>query len=264
MSDPLSIPSDSNQTSKMNNINNNEEGNNNTRNTNNNNNNNINSNNTSINISGNSPLRSLKRISSSRQNSVTTTSSSPRSSFSDSGRNNNDNIVASSSLISGYLFKQTRDGRWQRRWFETNGTFLTYYKSRKMERLLAALSLPQVGNIVKLPNDKDKEGKEGLFALELNTRVYHLRAKSDTEAEYWINTLSRLRDEGLSNETVQAVRITMHSPTSSPSSPSSTSSPIRNRLGLATQDSMRNTRADWEKRNKCERLRYYICCCCQH
>lgn len=30
--------------------------------------------------------------------------------------------------ISGYLQKKTRDGRWQKRWFETNGCFLTYYK----------------------------------------------------------------------------------------------------------------------------------------
>jgi len=210
----------------------------------------------------NSPSRTspLKRISSRQSSgSVTTTSSSPRTSYSDS-RSNSDNVVASASLISGYLFKQTRDGRWQRRWFETNGTFLTYYKSRKMERLLAALSLPQVGNIVKLPNDKDKEGKEGLFALELNTRVYYLRAKTDTEAEYWVNTLTRLRDEGLSNEAVQAIRIsTIHS---SSSSPSSTPSPVRNRqgLGLATQDSMRNSRSDWEKTIKYQFMRY-ICCC---
>lgn len=27
-----------------------------------------------------------------------------------------------------YLQKKTRDGRWQKRWFETNGCFLTYYK----------------------------------------------------------------------------------------------------------------------------------------
>ena len=31
-------------------------------------------------------------------------------------------------VLSGYLYKKTRDGRWQRRWFETNGTYLTYYK----------------------------------------------------------------------------------------------------------------------------------------
>lgn len=30
----------------------------------------------------------------------------------------------------GYLFKKTRDGKWQKRWFETNGCFLTYYKVR--------------------------------------------------------------------------------------------------------------------------------------
>lgn len=31
-------------------------------------------------------------------------------------------------VLSGYLYKKTRDGRWQRRWFETNGVYLTYYK----------------------------------------------------------------------------------------------------------------------------------------
>jgi len=84
--------------------------------------------------------------------------------------------------IQGYLHKRTKDMRWQKvrqrmgrrprrsamrlrrrwlrmscrtrasdalllpqRWFETNGCFLTYYKSRKMTKLLAALNLPQVG-----------------------------------------------------------------------------------------------------------------------
>lgn len=95
---------------------------------------------------------------------MTSTSSSPRTSM-DASRNNSNDMTTSvsASSISGYLYKQTRDGRWQRRWFETNGTFLTYYKSRKMERLLAALSLPQVGSITELSNDKDSEGKEGLL-----------------------------------------------------------------------------------------------------
>jgi len=30
-----------------------------------------------------------------------------------------------------YLQKKTRGGRWQKRWFETNGCFLTYYKVRR-------------------------------------------------------------------------------------------------------------------------------------
>ena len=30
------------------------------------------------------------------------------------------------SMLNGYLYKKTRDGRWQKRWFETNGVYLTY------------------------------------------------------------------------------------------------------------------------------------------
>jgi hypothetical protein len=46
--------------------------------------------------------------------------------------------------ISGYLEKKAKTGKWQKRWFETNAHFLTYYKTKKMEKLLAALNLPQV------------------------------------------------------------------------------------------------------------------------
>ena len=28
-------------------------------------------------------------------------------------------------VLNGYLNKKTRDGRWQKRWFETNGVYLT-------------------------------------------------------------------------------------------------------------------------------------------
>ncbi len=37
-------------------------------------------------------------------------------------------VSGGESALSGYLYKKTRDGRWQRRWFETNGFYLTYYK----------------------------------------------------------------------------------------------------------------------------------------
>ena len=68
-----------------------------------------------------------------------------------------------------------------------------------MEKLLAALSLPQVGDIKLIPASEDPEKKEGLFALELNTRVYTLRAKSDAEALLWVNTLTQIRQQGLAN-----------------------------------------------------------------
>jgi hypothetical protein len=101
--------------------------------------------------------------------------------------------------ISGYLFKKTRDGRWQKRWFETNGVYLTYYKSKKMEKLLAALALPQVGEVKIVPPEEDPEHLDGLFSIELNTRIYILRAKSNEEALQWVNTLIKLRTDGLSS-----------------------------------------------------------------
>lgn len=44
-------------------------------------------------------------------------------------------------VLSGYLYKKTRDGRWQRRWFETNGVYLTYYKVRYHSLFSLSLSL---------------------------------------------------------------------------------------------------------------------------
>ena len=98
--------------------------------------------------------------------------------------------------LSGYLFKKARNDKWQRRWFETQGFYLVYYKNRKMEKLLAALSLPQVGESRKIPADEDPEKQPGLFALELNNRVYTLRAQSNEEADMWVKVMLKLREQG--------------------------------------------------------------------
>lgn len=66
-----------------------------------------------------------------------------------------------------------------------------------MDKLLAALSLPQVGAITQIPRDKDPEGQEGMFALELNSRMYTLRAKDDEEASKWVSVLTNLRVQGI-------------------------------------------------------------------
>lgn len=47
-------------------------------------------------------------------------------------------------VISGYLQKLGRNGKWQTRWFETDGECLSYYKSRKRTKLLATLDLEKV------------------------------------------------------------------------------------------------------------------------
>jgi hypothetical protein len=49
----------------------------------------------------------------------------------------------------------------------------------------------------------------GLFALELTSRVYTLRAKSNAEAELWVKTLSKLRAQG-SLSTLNPTGICLH------------------------------------------------------
>lgn len=98
--------------------------------------------------------------------------------------------------ISGFLLKKSTNGEWQKRYFETNGSFLTYYKSQKMTKLLAALSLPQVGGITLIGETND--GKDGaIFQLDLKDRQYILRATTLAEAQNWVNVLIQLRDANL-------------------------------------------------------------------
>ena len=106
--------------------------------------------------------------------------------------------------IQGYLYKKTRDGRWQKRWFETTGCFLTYYKSKKMTKLLAALNLPQVGEIklVSEPTGEDAEDKGKLFSIHLNDRDYLLKAVDAASAARWVEVLNQLKNNA--NNTIEA------------------------------------------------------------
>jgi len=51
-------------------------------------------------------------------------------------------------LICGYLQKLGRNGKWQTRWFETDGECLSYYKSSKRKKLLATLDLEKASKIM--------------------------------------------------------------------------------------------------------------------
>ena len=96
--------------------------------------------------------------------------------------------------MSGYLMKKSTAGDWQKRYFETNGSFLTYYKSQKMSKLLAALSLPQVGDIGEISSGE--KGEKSTFQLDLKDRQYILKADSQEQARAWVDTLVFLRDGG--------------------------------------------------------------------
>lgn len=102
--------------------------------------------------------------------------------------------------VRGYLFKMTRSGQWQRRWFETKGCWLTYYRSRRMTKLLAALNLLDATEIGMLDNLDEPEahvrGEAAIaatFYLQLQGRKYILRADSRGTAEAWVRELDALR-----------------------------------------------------------------------
>lgn len=120
-------------------------------------------------------------------------------SFPKSTSMNGEGGVQDKNHIAGYLLKQSKDGVWQKRYFETNGTFLTYYKSKKMTKLLAALNMPNVGEITLVGNINDSLGEGVIFQLELKDRNYVLRAKDMAEAQRWIRGLTVIRNEAKSN-----------------------------------------------------------------
>lgn len=96
--------------------------------------------------------------------------------------------------MAGYLYKKSSAGEWQRRYFETNGNYLTYYKSHKMTKLLAAVAMPQVGIIKMVGSVNDAKGSGHIFQLDLRDRQYLLRATSQEEAQQWVDYLLMLRD----------------------------------------------------------------------
>ena len=49
-------------------------------------------------------------------------------------------------IIAGYLQKLGRNGKWQTRWFESDGECLSYYKNENRTKLLATLDLEKVGD----------------------------------------------------------------------------------------------------------------------
>ncbi|POM70884.1 PH domain-like protein [Phytophthora palmivora] len=142
--------------------------------------------------------------------------------------------------IRGYLFKKTREGKWQKRWFETNGCFLTYYK-KQGQKLLAALNLPQVGAITLL--QEDHVDGPGLFTIELNERVYTIKARSHDEAAFWVDALLWRQAGGLvtqkspdvSKQKVGNIQPADKLNSAAPSSPTSTSTTSSMHVEMASK-----------------------------
>jgi hypothetical protein len=151
--------------------------------------------------------------------------------------------------ISGYLLKQSKDGVWQKRYFETNGTFLTYYKSKKMTKLLAALNMPNVGEISLVGNVNDTLGEGVIFQLELKDRNYVLRAQNMAEAQRWINGLTVIRNEAKANSIPEDREVTPTKGTSSAAASQSTRP--REPANIDGKNATQGDFAKSEKKNGC-------------
>jgi len=106
-------------------------------------------------------------------------------------------------LIYGYLQKLNRNGKWQTRWFETDGQSLTYFKSSKRVKLLASLDLAKVGSIV--VNKQDVENDGCCFTISISKRPYHLKADSKTAMKDWVITLNRVKEARMQEGNVKLV-----------------------------------------------------------
>jgi len=93
-------------------------------------------------------------------------------------------------IISGYLFKRGRQGKWQRRWFESDGKYLLYFKSQKRNKLLATLDLLHVGSVAM----DDTDPANCSFIIEVAGRNYYLCANSKDHATDWVISMNRVRE----------------------------------------------------------------------
>jgi len=96
----------------------------------------------------------------------------------------------SQAIIYGYLYKLNKSGKWQKRFFETDGQFLTYYKTSKRFKLLATLDLIKVGEIS--VHSHDTTGCT--FQIQVSGRPYFLKAENNGICQDWVINLNRVRE----------------------------------------------------------------------
>jgi len=105
-------------------------------------------------------------------------------------------------LIYGYLRKLGRNGHWQKRFFESNGERLTYYKSTKRTKVLATLDLCKVGEIAIDKTDPE----ECTFTIQVSHRPYYLRAEDKARCNDWVIILNRAREARMNVGNIQLVK----------------------------------------------------------
>eukprot|EP00551_Chaetoceros_affinis_P006616 CAMPEP_0203667376 /NCGR_PEP_ID=MMETSP0090-20130426/4215_1 /ASSEMBLY_ACC=CAM_ASM_001088 /TAXON_ID=426623 /ORGANISM="Chaetoceros affinis, Strain CCMP159" /LENGTH=735 /DNA_ID=CAMNT_0050531515 /DNA_START=285 /DNA_END=2492 /DNA_ORIENTATION=- len=103
---------------------------------------------------------------------------------------NSNNTCTMKPILCGYLRKHGRNGKWQKRYFETDGTSLMYYKNKQRTTILATLDLLHVGKI-----QLDATDPTGCtFMIEVKGRNYYLCADNVERARDWVISLNRVKE----------------------------------------------------------------------
>ncbi|ETV87119.1 hypothetical protein H257_02113 [Aphanomyces astaci] len=102
--------------------------------------------------------------------------------------------------LNGYLLKKSRQGRYQKRWFEATSHYLTYYKNAESDKLLACIDLWRSGNIqLGVPaGTTTTDTSPADFSLRIGDQDYLLRAVDHDEAIRWVEGLKarQVKQEG--------------------------------------------------------------------
>lgn len=113
-------------------------------------------------------------------------------------------MMAQLDIKKGYLYKQSKDGRWKKRFVEVNGWFLSVYDSSKLGKLLAMVDLSSVGAI-SICKDKNRtlsnahhSGSDAyLIKIALpkfDNSHFILRSKQYDQAVHWLELIRKTRD----------------------------------------------------------------------
>ncbi|EQC31042.1 hypothetical protein SDRG_11229 [Saprolegnia diclina VS20] len=107
--------------------------------------------------------------------------------------------------LKGYLLKKSRQGRFQKRWFEATSHYLTYYKNAESEKLLACIDLWRSGNIqMGVPEGyASSDVTTADFSLKIGDQDYFLRAADQQEATKWVTGLKarQIKPDGAISDT---------------------------------------------------------------
>ena len=97
--------------------------------------------------------------------------------------------------VKGWLFKRGVSGptgrMWRRRYFQTNGFSLAYYKSINSQVEQGSIDLRKVNEISVLPPEKQDKNLAS-FNIVTDSRVYELEAMNPSEMNRWIRAVNYL------------------------------------------------------------------------